>query len=181
MTLSEMTTVLGVAAEFFPTVSVTPQMAKAWLILFQNRDAMEFGSAMMAVCAEPGRKFFPTPGELTARLLGVASQSSAEEAWELCLRLASKSLDWDDAEKELQARSRAAAHAAFSVGWDRVRYSDIERELPFIRKNFLSAFESFDETAAARISDAEAKRILERLGVEASAGRTFAAKQKRLK
>lgn len=61
---------LAVLHEAHPTREVTKQTAQVWHRLFLDTDDAAFVRACEALACEAGRQFFPTPGELIAKLRG---------------------------------------------------------------------------------------------------------------
>lgn len=90
-------TVLMKAFGPFATTTVDRKLIHSWEFVFsQDVDRKVFHAALQRVCAEPGRKFAPTPGEVTQAMLELRSASpqqadrmnmTPEQAWEGVVRI----------------------------------------------------------------------------------------------
>ena len=57
---------LATLHEAYPTRAITEQTAEVWLRLFEPVPNAAFLAACERVAVQPGRTFFPTPGEVMA-------------------------------------------------------------------------------------------------------------------
>jgi len=165
MTLEDVTKILGLAKLVFPNVSLSREAFRMWHKLFEDHDAAKFNAAILALIKEPGRVFFPTPGEVIGMMQGIDSREKCapESLWEIAVNLACRGLSLKAATSEMLKYSKRAARALRSVGWDRIRYADTITELPFVRKEFLSAVESIKENENEQLSRTEAASMLSRI------------------
>lgn len=165
MKITEATAILGQAAIVFPSVTLSEPAFRAWHKLFENEDAQKFQAALTALVKEAGRVFFPTPGEVTAMLLklGAPLEPSPDELWALACSCASAGLSIEAAEDHMRIQSKRAARALRSVGWERIRYADFERELPFVRRDFIEALKSSERFEDEQTTRMEALSCLQKL------------------
>ena len=63
-------TVLAVLHEAEPTRQLTKQTAEIWLAIFADVDDAKMLDTAKQLVVEPGRRFFPSPGEFRAKLQG---------------------------------------------------------------------------------------------------------------
>lgn len=103
-------------------------------------------------------RFFPTPGEIRARIAQVdkkAAELEAEQAWQRALKFAVSPCF----SKELDARSQHAARAAGGISWIE---SCPETELPWARKRFIESYLRIKELHQAEnlLTDSDAKKFL---------------------
>jgi hypothetical protein len=133
---------------FWPSMELTQETMKMWFKLFEGEDAHTFCAAMKSAVLEPGRAFPPAPGEvqkyLTKALATPEDKLTASEAWGKVLTCASRSLSRFQMEKSLNEFPRAVK-AALQVGYERIRFSDTEKELPFVRKDFVRYYEEMKD------------------------------------
>ncbi len=163
MKLSEITAILGQAAIVFPNVTLQEATFRAWFKLFEAEDAQKFHAAMLALVKEAGRKFFPTPGEVTEILQRMNDGGSAPgDLWEHAIHLASHGLSVDRMTEEMTKKSARAARALRSIGWDRVRHTDLS-DLHYVRRDFIEAMKSYEQHEHEQSTKLEAAGILARI------------------
>lgn len=162
MKLEELTNILAVAAQLFPNAALSTAHYWLWHSLFANDSADAFSRALQVVLKEPGRKWFPTPGEVNA-VLAESKKTEAErmtsvEAWNAVVERAEK-----NPPKGFPAVERSAArkfprlHAALMAigGLERVRFAD-ESEIQWVRKAFIEAYHELEQ---AEISNAQIREM----------------------
>lgn len=169
MEISEAALILGKYSLTYPNATMTKETIKVWHELFESETAENFLSAIRTACKEPGRQFFPTAGEVAAILKTIkhGPKQLAGDVWNLIIKSCEGgSYTKKDLINDLEG-NEAAISATRQVGYNRIRLADIYDELPWIRKEFLKAYEEFDErneqAEQVRIGTDEAKRILDRL------------------
>lgn len=163
MKLEEMTEILGKKAILFSNFKLMPTTIKAWFDHFRSVSKQEFEPAITAAINEPGRAFFPSPGEITRYLNATKPQlPDAGEVWSKLLTLAaSRGNPWAYLENNLAGQT-ALRH----VGWDSIKFSDIEKELPFRKREFIQVYNQAIESQGMRerafeaIGTTEAKHVL---------------------
>ena len=133
MKLSETAVILNKAATVLPNKTFSELEIKTWYELFQEMEPKMFYAGVLQALKTPGRKFFPTPGEVSevfaeAKRLG---EDSADEAWNSICELAQYGGKLSDSK---------ACQAAKIIGWDRIRYEPLEN-LPFLKKEFVRVYE----------------------------------------
>lgn len=117
---------------------------RAWANLFSEVEPVVFAKALKAAALEPGRRFFPRPGEVTQKIQEMREATgegvSPEGAWDMVLSMAAASLSFDRVKKQLENYPEIIG-AVRQCGWENIRYADVETKLPFIRKTFLEHME----------------------------------------
>ena len=140
MTKKELAEILGSVRKVFPNYVLETEALELWYALFETYHADDFLTAILSAVKEPGRQFFPTPGEVNKYLEAASGQiaMTSGEAWNLvyknCLQEQSKFL-------EKHASNPALVIATQQIGLRRIALSDMERELPFLRKEFIRTYE----------------------------------------
>ncbi len=164
MKLEQMAMILAQASSVFSNFTLTKEAIKTWHSLFANTDLEEFHAAMRTCVKEPGRSFFPTPGEVNKVILQAKRMNmpDADEVWCTLLGYASGG-DSSGAYRYLNG-NEAGLRALDRVTFHSLRYADIETELPWIRKEFINSYneitESIQSKEAVYIGREEAKAIL---------------------
>lgn len=164
MKLEQMAVVLAQASSVFSNFTLTKEAIKTWHSLFSETSLETFHAALRICIKEPGRSFFPTPGEVNKIILKMkmAEIPDGDEVWCTLLNYASGGAE-DLADKYLM-NNEAGQRALRQVSFHALRYSDIETELPWVRKEFLRAYAEISESASARsqiyIGKQEAAKIL---------------------
>lgn len=163
MKLEEMTEILGKKAILFSNFKLMPTTIKAWFDHFRSLSRQEFEPAITAAINEPGRAFFPSPGEITRYLNATKPQlPDAGEVWSKLLTLAaSRGNPW------LYLEGNPVGQVALRhVGWDTIKFSDIEKELPFRKREFIQVYNhtleanQVKDRAVDAIGAIEAKHVL---------------------
>lgn len=140
MTKKELVEILGSVRKVFPNYVLETEALELWYALFEMHHADDFLTAILSAVKEAGRQFFPTPGEVNKYLEAFSGQiaMTAGEAWNLvyknCLKEQSEFL-------ERYADNRALVIATQQIGLRRIALADMERELPFLRKEFIRTYE----------------------------------------
>jgi hypothetical protein len=144
MTKKELTLILSMAAVAL-NQNITEQKIIAWYQLFFNEDAEIFSAAMNAVIKESNRKFFPTPGELTAAMEALKPQvENAALVWDRLITYAQQSMDWLRVEAK-EFENKATISAIKQVEWNKIRYSDIEKDLPILKAQFIRFYNQHND------------------------------------
>ncbi len=140
MTKLELVNILRTVKRGFPNHVLDVEAFELWFLLFENCPESNFASAILSAVKEPGRQFFPTPGEVNKYLEAASGQiaMTAGEAWNLvyknCLQEQSKFL-------EKHVKNPALVIATQQIGLRRIALADMEKELPFLRKEFVRTYE----------------------------------------
>ena len=164
MKLEQMAVILAQASSVFSNYTLTKEAIKTWHSLFANTDLEEFHAAMRTCVKEPGRSFFPAPGEVNKIILQAKRLNlpDADEAWSRLLSFASGGNS--SAAYEYLRGNEVGLRALDRVTFHSLRYADIETELPWIRKEFISSYneisQSIESKEAVYIGREEAKAIL---------------------
>ena len=164
MKLDQMAVVLAQASSVFSNFTLTKEAIKTWQSLFANEDFESFHAALRICIKEPGRSFFPTPGEVNKVILQAKKLDipDADEAWVRLLGFASGGNS--SGAYEYLSGNEAGLRALDRVTFHSLRYADIETELPWIRKEFISSYneisQSIESKEAVYIGREEAKAIL---------------------
>lgn len=90
MERTELVKILSKYGLYFPQYSITEPLIKLWHEDFGSLDAYDFELALKTCINEPGRAFFPAPGEVRKHLSRFQSheQYSPDQAWNLALEIA---------------------------------------------------------------------------------------------
>lgn len=87
MTLAETVVTLNKYALLYPTIELTDLTLKLWAELFSEVPVADFDKAMTAAVKEPGRTWFPSPGEVQKYIEKVSYPPilaiSSEQAFQL--------------------------------------------------------------------------------------------------
>lgn len=130
MTPGEVSRAIGGAALCFPNLSLSTAQIDAWYSFFRDTGPQVFQNAMIAAVKEPGRKFFPTPGEVQSYIEAQKNTPSADVAW-AAVRSAAAAGRSDE---HLTPEAREAVRLIGGIG--RVGRADYERDFPFLERDF---------------------------------------------
>lgn len=114
---------------------LTPEALSLWwsaMAAWSIEDFKAAASHLVTAC-----QFMPTPYDFAQ--LRKAGEPTAGEAWERVL-----------AGAKLEPGSRVARAAQIVGGQFAIRHADIERDLPFIQKRFMEAYEDLRDADVAR-------------------------------
>ena len=137
MTLEQMTLILGKFVIFFPNLQLSESIFKGWYSFYENEEAVLFHSALKQCISQKGRAFFPTPGEVNAILQPMKTKQLplSGEVWAQLLQWASSS--FSESKVMLMLEDNPTAQRALrQTGWENVRLSDIDKSLPFLKRDF---------------------------------------------
>ena len=163
MTKKELATTLRVIKRAFPNHVLDVEAYQLWFALFENETAETFMTAILSAVKEPGRQFFPTPGEVNKYIsLQKGVTMSAGEAWNLvysnCLQSQSVFL-------EKHGGNQALEIATKQIGLRNIALAHIYDELPFLRKEFIRTYEQnahkADQKINLQLSQQQAKTLVE--------------------
>jgi hypothetical protein len=146
-------------------VNLTTQAIKSWAELFAEYSVEHFHAALQSAVRKPGQQFFPTPGQVQAELNTLCGIKFAEAGivWEQLLRFAASGYPLGQVLESLGSNDPAKS-ALRQVGYDVIRLADIESELPWKKKEFISAYKEFQEkyeqTSRVEISHEQSKKLL---------------------
>lgn len=139
-------TLTGIFTNFRPNALTAPM----WVRLLQDVPFPQVLSALDTYIGS-GKEFAPTPGQLIEimreRAKPLADKVTADEAWAMAVTAAQLgSLAGLNHQKTLNAIEQ--------VGFKRIRYADEMSELPFVRRDFINAYEASSER------DSKARAVL---------------------
>lgn len=125
--------ITGVFSSFRPNEMTHP----TWHRLLGGLSMSDVISALDSYVAS-GAEFAPTPGQLLKilerRALPEAEKVTPDEAWAMAISAASVgTLKGLNHERTLNAIQQ--------IGFERLRYADLETALPFVRRDFITAYE----------------------------------------
>lgn len=127
------TTLVGLAA--IKNRELTDEAIDLWWLSMVEWSIEDFTAAaahLIGAC-----QFMPTPYDFAQ--LRKAGEPTAGEAWERVL-----------AGAKLEPGSRAARAAQIVGGQFAIRHADIERDLPFVQKRFMEAYEDLRDADVVR-------------------------------
>jgi len=166
MDRKEMGQIIGMAKKAFPNHVLETAALELWFTLFETETAEDFMIAMLSTIKEPGRQFFPTPGEVNKYLQHSRGETmmTAGEAWNLtyshCLQDERKFF-------ERYGDNHALYVAARQIGLRNIALANIEEELPFLRKEFIRTYEQNKHKAEMQnnfaLTHNQAKKMLNSL------------------
>lgn len=148
MKLEELSVLLAKYSLPYATFSLTVPAIKLWHELFRNDSILDLEFAFRLLVKQPGRLYFPTPGEVTEaiRQLHTQHQSTTGQAWIEVMQYAQCGANSDVVIKALESKGdTASAHAINVIGWNSIKSADIKKELPWMRKEFEKLREQFNE------------------------------------
>lgn len=158
--------VMGVKAVFQSRFEVTPELLDMWQAVLGAQSYAD-GQQAVLVFLSGDNKFPPLPGEINQI---IAKRNQAEiplgvEVWEQCVSFARQGRG-DGYVRGQFADNNRALSAIRAVGWDRIRYADLETELPFVRKDFIAYYDRMVEYDGERqmlLTSDEARGVLKSL------------------
>ena len=131
--------ITGVFSNFRPNEMTLPTWFRL-LGAIQMQDVINSLDSYIATGAE----FAPTPGQLIQLMqrksLPQAEKITADEAWLMVENVAAASCK-PQSMAFLQRECPRAMASASQIGWNRIRYSDLEKEMSFVRRDFIQAYE----------------------------------------
>lgn len=147
-----------------PNFTLTPETIRAWYDFFSNESATTFGVALQAVMKQPGRIFFPSPGEVVL-LINEAQNKNFPPAgliWDEICTYAQFGYDIDKV-LELLKGNPVAISALRQVGYREIRYCNYDG-LIFRKRDFERyydrAVESYEVQKRIELSKEESKKFL---------------------
>ena len=167
MKKSEMLESLEVMESMYGEGIISEPMLNGWYSIFGDLDKATFEYMIKVTVQQPGRKFSPKPGEIMETLIkhSKPSKPCGEEVWSVVVAYASAGDE--NGVMEYVSDNRAAQVALRSVSFHAIRYSDIETELKWVRKDFINAYNSVadndEQDELAQIGADGAKKILQSL------------------
>lgn len=140
MTKVELVNILRTVKRGFPNHVLDVESYELWFTLFETETAQDFMTAILSTIKEPGRQFFPTPGEVNKYLQHTKGETimSAGEAWNLAY---SSCLQDERRFFERYGDNHALFVATRQVGLKNIALANIQEELPFLRKEFIRTYE----------------------------------------
>jgi len=137
MTQEQMSLILCKFVTLFPNFTLSEATIKTWHSLYDDEDPIMFHSALKQCISQKGRAFFPTPGEVNAILQPMKTKQLplSGEVWAQLLKWASSS--FSESKVVLLLEDNPTAQRALQqTGWDNIRLADIDKSLPFLKRDF---------------------------------------------
>lgn len=115
MTLEQMGFQLAKSALLYSNFTLTKEVVRAWFETLSEVSMEDFAKAMIAINRQPGRVFFPTPGEVTRELIALknGTQFTPEEAWLVAVEVAKGAGRDPEKKKKIYRERNLASQAAF--------------------------------------------------------------------
>jgi hypothetical protein len=137
MKLEEISLMLAKYSLVFPSCTLTAPTLKLWHELLGHESLEDLNVALRTLVKEPGRVYFPTPGEVVKVLNTMKGKDAppAAEEWEKVMRLAAGGGDLEYALAYFKTNP-AACSAIRQVGWKNICTCDVVKELPFRKREF---------------------------------------------
>jgi len=148
MNIKETALILAQVSVTFPNFTLTSEAIKAWYGLFQNEAYEVFHSAMRLAVKEPGREFFPTPGQIQKIIteIKLGELPHADEVWTKVLQFASQGNE--AGAREYLKGNVAGERALNRVSFRSLRMANVDTELPWLRKEFIQSYTEHTELDA---------------------------------
>lgn len=168
MNLLELTLVITKYSLLFSNLSISPELVKVWHGLFRSESMQDFQAALESAVKKPNQKYFPTPGEVQLELNNLHCKRFPEAGliWETLLTYAQQGFELSKV-LQLLDDNEPAKSAVRQVGWQAIRLSNIQTELPWRKKDFQtfydSACESFEASGRIQISHEQSKAIINQI------------------
>lgn len=163
MNRDETKTILGILVAVFPrNIEATPTLLNVWQSILADHSFDEVHKALKMFLSTDAQ-FPPLPGQLHQAILK-SKTVPVSQVWGDLLKLASSSKSLDDV-KKIYADDVGVLKAIQALGWDRIRYADVEKELPFLRNAFERMYienSKHDQNQQILIKHEEAKQITDR-------------------
>lgn len=158
---SELAEVLSLGKRAFPNYVMDAKTYELWFQLFCQYSIEQFVTGFFAVIRQSGRTFFPTPGEVMSALKETQDKT-AIEYWNDILQ------SYRLTQEQYLAKHRENSSlkiAIYHVGWKNIFMADTQKELPWLRKEFLATYDYLEGIKETKnnylISEENAKRILD--------------------
>ena len=147
MNSEELGKLLGRVIGSYQNFILTPLTNELWAEAIGHLD-YEVAVKALRIYVAQGKDFPPNEGhirKIAAQLLTpIEHRVTAGEVWEQCVAAAARSLTRDAVAEQFQGNPRALS-AIRQVGWDRIRYADIQTELDFVRKDFIRLYDEMED------------------------------------
>lgn len=166
MNANELKTILGIITGAYPTLFDPKTSGIAWQLVLGDCEFSDVTQALKIYLSQ-ANQYPPTPGQINQLILDSKNLlPTAGEVWGEILKLCSMSQSYTQGQEYFKDNN-SALRAIRAVGWDRIRYADIENELDFLRKDFERIYKEQipHEAKKVLISHTEAKKTLENLGL----------------
>lgn len=138
--------ITGVFSSFRPNEMTLP----TWFRLLGAIQMQDVINALDSYIAT-GAEFAPTPGQLIQLMqrksLPHSEKITPDEAWHMVERVAAGSCN-PQSMAFLQKECPRGMAAASQIGWNRIRYADLEKEIAFVRRDFIAAYQRTTERDA---------------------------------
>lgn len=154
-----------IAGEYQNLFEVSKTRLNTWQAVLKDHDFETVHKALTIYLSE-SHQFPPKVGELNQIILNWNKKTSSE-VWNEVLRLARCSSSLDKV-NEFFKDDLSALKAINAIGWERIRYADLEKELPFIQKDFFRMYSENsknEEVQRKVIGIEEAKQIANKFGL----------------
>lgn len=150
----------GVAYDFFRTVDKDVALA-IWGKVLTGFHPKVIEAAATEWIARSQKA--PTPADIRAlcEVMQPTREKSvlAEKAWEQLIFAASQGLSWERVKQRFRKYPKVV-RAVASIGYERIRLADKIKELPFVRRDFMLAYENYIEADGEPPFTQEAQKIL---------------------
>lgn len=150
MTIQETSKILLAITGIFSNFRANEMTLGTWFRLLGAIEMQDVINALDSYIAT-GAEFAPTPGQLIQLMqrksLPHAEKITPDEAWEMVEITAAGSCK-PQSMAFLQKECPRAMAAASQIGWNRIRYADLEKEIAFVRRDFIQAYQRTTERDA---------------------------------
>jgi hypothetical protein len=139
MKLEEISLLLAKYSLPYATFSLSVPAIKLWYELFREESILDLEFAFRILVKQPGRLYFPTPGEVTEAInsLHREREVTSGAAWALILKYAQNGSEYRYVQDALKTSGDKATLEAINIlGWDNIKTADVKKDLPWIKKDF---------------------------------------------
>lgn len=172
MNFDEAKTIIGILVAVFPRhIEPSKTLINVWQGVLSEWSFDEVHKALKAFLSTDA-EFPPLPGQIHQTILKSRAKP-ASQVWAEVLKLAGQSLSLSQVKERLE--NERALRAIEAIGWDRIRYANTEKDLPFIRKDFERMYaenSEHEQQQKIAIGRDEAKQIVQKM--KALPGMNFA-------
>lgn len=163
MTIEEVKSIFRIFEQSFPDFIASEEKAKVWSVVLADVSFSDAKMATIEICRSDKR--FPVPARLLEVIRNNKKQSSIEEPpesiWERLMKLAQRG---DVGEEEFEAKESARTKKAVGSigGFRHLRYGDLS-SMPFVRRDFIAAYNEFVGYEQKKIANEQLKELVSNL------------------
>ncbi len=164
MTRKELAHTLARAQVLHPEVKITEAVLDVWYELFAKEEFLNFYTAFMQTLKD--HTWYPKPADVSKRLKSTKDNGiSAHDEWNILIGFAKSG---DAAGAYAYAKEHYPTFKALSaVGFDEMRFSNLETEIAWRKKEFVDVFnkisENYEAKQAYMLTQDESRKALSKI------------------